>query len=310
MTNNLGYTDSKGEKLKKFSGNNLDQYAFPEMNYDLGYQGSNEKMNQKFSDRIFSNLSNQSNFNAKKINEQSCDFFIIEAGYDNIVAGIMIGGDGGVPNQNAFTIVQMSETFQTLAANKARGIVLNVPDVLDFPYFNQITPDKIKNLSGVVIRVKDNGTAQTDVAGYRDFNPSIDRLIPTPVVEKLVRGELRGLVPLNDSDVLSKVSYDDEWNYLIPTPYNDIQISRKAKASNLPVVDIYSLYKKIIAGTYTTDDGVKVDPDWKTGNFFSADGIYPTAFGQAVIANEVIKTMNQFYKLNIPLVETRFYLKK
>ena len=310
VKNNLGYEDNKAEKLKPFMGKNMDHYAFPGMNYDLGYQGSNEKMNQKFSDRIFNNSQKQSDFNASLIKKQTSDFFIIEAGYDDIVAGIMTGGGGGVPNQNAFTMTQVSETFQTFAINKAKGIVLNVPDVLDFPYFNQTTPEKIRNLSGVVIRVKDSGSAKVDVAGFRDFNLTTDKLIPTPTVQKLMRGEIKGLALLSDYDVLSKVSYNDEWNKMMPGPYNDIQISRKAKASNLPVVDIYGLYKKIIAGTYTTDDGIKVNPDWVKGNFFSADGIYPTAFGQAVIANEVIKTMNQFYKLNIPLIDTRFFLKK
>ena len=306
VNNNLGYEDNKAEKLKPFKGKNIDHYAFPGMNYDLGYQGSNEKMNQKFSDRIFNNSLKKSDFNATLIKKQSTDFFIIEAGYDDIVEGIMIGGGGGVPNQSAFTTTQISETFKTLAMDKAKGVVLNVPDVLDFPYFNQITNDKINKLTGVMIRVQRGFGSKS----YRSFNPLRDKLLPSPTVEKLMRGELKNLVLLGNDEVLSKDDGDDEWNRMMPGPYNDVQISRKAKASNLPVVDIYGLYKKIFAGTYTTDDGVKVNSDWVKGNFFSADGIYPTAFGQAVIANEVIKTMNQFYKLSIPLVDTRFFLKK
>jgi hypothetical protein len=37
--------------------------------------------------------------------------------------------------------------------------------------------------------------------------------------------------------------------------------------------------------------------------------VYPSAFGQAVIANEVIKIMNSFYKLEIELIPTKIYLK-
>lgn len=56
-----------------------------------------------------------------------------------------------------------------------------------------------------------------------------------------------------------------------------------------------------------TDDGITVNSSWaREGNFFSADGIYPTAFGQAVIANEVIKTLNKHYGLEIPLLQTPF----
>jgi hypothetical protein len=314
VTNNLGYTDNtKADKLKPFTGNNIDSYAFPNMNTWLKYisYNPNNNIGEKFANRFFINPQKDDSYNYEALKNQSCDFFIFEAGLDDLVANISLGSAGGISgganpvNETAGTLL-----VQNLVDKKARGVLLNVPDVLDLPYFSQITNDKINKLTGVVIRVKDNGTPQVDVAGYRDFNPIIDKLIPTPLVEKLIKGELKGLALLSDSDVLSRVSYDDEWLGVSPTSYNSAKINTKAKATNIPVVDIYGLYKKIIAGTYTTDDGVKVNPDWAKGNFFSADGIYPTAFGQAVIANEVIKSMNQFYKLSIPLVDTRFFLKK
>jgi hypothetical protein len=313
VTNNLGYVDNKAEKFKKFNGGNLDNYAFPNMNTWLKYisYNPNDKMGEKLSNRFFNNPQKDDTFNYEALKSQSCDFFIFEAGIDDLVANISLGNAGGISG-GANPVGETAGTLlvQVLIDKKAKGVLLNVPDILDLPYFNQITNDKIKKLTGVIIRVKDDATAQVDVAGYRDFNPAIDKLIPTPTVEKLMRGELKGLALLSDSDVLSKASYDDEWLGVSPTSYNTAKLNLKARATNIPVVDIYGIYKKILAGSYTTDDGIKVNPDWKTGNFFSTDGIYPTAFGQAVIANEVIKTINQFYKLSIPLVETRFFIKK
>ena len=307
VTNNLGYQDNaKADKLKKFTDVAVDNYAFPQVGYNLGYQDSNEKMSQKFSDRIFGNNQNLPYFNKDQLKRETCDFFIFEVGFDDLVSGIAIGGGGGLPNESLFFGTGGSEVFQSFINNKAKGVLLNVPDALDLPYFNQISNEKINKLTGVLIRVQTSYGSED----YRSFNPATDKLIPTPTVEKLMRGEFKGLVPLSDRDVLSNVPGDYEWNYMNPGSYNDVLISRKAKANNLPVVDIYGLYKKIIAGTYTTDDGVKVDANWAKGNFFSADGIYPTAFGQAVIANEVIKTINQHYKLAVPLVDTRFFLKK
>lgn len=77
---------------------------------------------------------------------------------------------------------------------------------------------------------------------------------------------------------------------------------------DMPVFDLNGLYKAIHAGNYVTQDGVKVDPNFVGGNFFSADRTTPTAFGQAVIANEVIKTINAYYKTRIPLIETKYFL--
>ena len=313
VTNNLGYADSRADKLKPFTGNNLDQYAFPNMNTWLKYisYNPNDNTGEKFANRFFNNSQKNDSFNYETLKNQSCDFFIFEAGIDDLVANISLGNADGISggansvNETAGTLL-----VQNLVDKKSKGVLLNVPDILDLPYFSQITNDKIKKLTGIIIRVKDNGTSQVDVAGYRNFNPDIDKLVPTPTVEKLMRGDLKGLALLSDRDVLSKASYDDEWLGVSPISYNSAKINLKAKTANIPVADIYGLYKKIIAGTYTTDDGVRVDANWAKGNFFSADGIYPTAFGQAVIANEVIKTINQFYKLSIPLVDTRFFLKK
>ena len=39
--------------------------------------------------------------------------------------------------------------------------------------------------------------------------------------------------------------------------------------------------------------------------FFSLDGMYPSAIGQAMIANEVIKTINKAYNMDIPLISIR-----
>ena len=77
-----------------------------------------------------------------------------------------------------------------------------------------------------------------------------------------------------------------------------------AKKFNLAVVDLNALYKKIIAGQYS-EQGVLIDPSFLKGNFFSSDGITPTALGQAVIANEFIRTINSFYKTAIPFISIR-----
>jgi hypothetical protein len=219
----------------------------------------------------------------------------------------MHGGGGSLQaeGENYFKTGGTS-LVQNFANNKSKGVLLNVPDILNLPYYSQITNEKIKKLSGVVIRVQRSSGSEY----YRDFNPAIDRLLPTLMVEKLMRGEMKGLALLSDGDVLSKDDGDDEWAFTNTIGYNTLTIEKKAKDNNFAVMDMNGLYKKIVAGTYTTDDGVKVDANWKTGNFFSADGIYPTAFGQAVIANEVIKTINQHYKTIIPLLDTKFFLKK
>jgi hypothetical protein len=69
---------------------------------------------------------------------------------------------------------------------------------------------------------------------------------------------------------------------------------------------LYTVYEQIFAGKFITHDGVSVNSE----NFFSSDGLNPSAFGQAIIANETIKAINAFYGLEIELVATRPFLDK
>ncbi|WP_177219514.1 hypothetical protein, partial [Pseudarcicella hirudinis] len=273
VTNNLAYTDNTANILRPYTGK-IDSYAFPNMGTDLGpLSYDNNNVGEKFSNRFFDNPQKDYGDNYRFLKKQNCDFFIFEAGMDNLVNSIALGGAGGITKLNPFDGTGGTSLVQSLVDKKAKGLMLTVPDVMDLPYFNQITNEKIKKLN-VILRVQKSFHSED----YRDFDPTIDKLIPTPYVEKLMRGEIKDLALLNLEDVLSKYQNgNDEWTAVSPTVYNDVNINRKAKELNLPVVDIYGLYKKIIAGNYTTDDGIKVNPDWVKGNFFSADGIYPTA---------------------------------
>ncbi|MBC8153373.1 MAG: hypothetical protein H7Z72_10715 [Bacteroidetes bacterium] len=72
-------------------------------------------------------------------------------------------------------------------------------------------------------------------------------------------------------------------------------------------MDLELIYSQIHRGRYTTGDGLQIDGSLR-GNFFSSDGISPTALGQAVIANEVIKAINGTYQTSIPAISIRSYV--
>ncbi|GAB2796805.1 hypothetical protein GCM10027275_47770 [Rhabdobacter roseus] len=76
------------------------------------------------------------------------------------------------------------------------------------------------------------------------------------------------------------------------------------------VFDLHGLYKQVMSNTYTTDDGYRIDPSFRTGNFFSSDGLHPSAIGHAVIANELIKHINSRYTAHIPLIHVGDYARQ
>ena len=313
VSNNLGVSKSGSETAySKFAGGSvIDNAAFPEINKGLGYYDIPGRLNNshKYINRIFSAADREK---YKKPSDwvvaQNADLFIFELCFDDTYSCITAGGRSISVGPLAGYVTTASEFLwmKSLANKKMNGVLLNVPHVLDFPYFQQITAEKINKL-GVKLLIQTSYRSEQ----FRPYDASIDRLIPTPTTEKLLKGELKGIVKLMDEDVISGKDGDSEIRSVSPVDYNTFEVERESKKLGWPVVDIYKLYQRILAGGYISNDGVPVLAAWpRGGNFFSSDGIYPTAFGQAVIANEVIKVINQHYGLSVPLLQTRLYLKK
>jgi hypothetical protein len=54
-------------------------------------------------------------------------------------------------------------------------------------------------------------------------------------------------------------------------------------------------------------DGVVLDPSFRPDGIFSVDGIHPNPKGHAVVANEIIRVINDAFEATIPLVDTTPY---
>ena len=188
-----------------------------------------------------------------------------------------------------------------------KGILFNYPHFTKAPYFNFITDEKIQKVIGTQQEIW--------VGGYGKYSDNKDKyiLLPTSEVDSMLSPKVHIALKkgVNSDRPLSSFSTMPRPS-LKTTPsgyveYNNM-INSLGKKYNFAVVDLYSLYEKIYTGTYTTDDGIKVDPSWPNGNFFSTDGIFPSAFGQSIIANEAIKALNKQYGMDIPLISTSEYV--
>ncbi|GAA4446645.1 hypothetical protein GCM10023091_40140 [Ravibacter arvi] len=223
------------------------------------------------------------------------DFFTFELGMDDFVDYFRKGGYG----EMLASVTEYREGYypennliRLLHKKGAKGVIANVPDVLAMPFFNFYKYDDIVALVGDGVFIQ--WLWKNDL---RLIDPR-DKFIPSQDLADLVQRSGKGLRadnPLLDENVLS-------YNEVGSVEFYNAIVAEIATSNKLPVVDLYGLYKKIQAGGYVTDDGLKIDPSYPGGNFFSADGIFPTAAGQAVIANEFIKTFNRHYGTTIELI--------
>lgn len=192
--------------------------------------------------------------------------------------------------------------FKLYQKGLKKYILLNIPNTLKLPYFKKCTRfSALKTLF------------QKYNLGYGfDLDETL-MLFPTPAIDSLFsyQNSSEKLINFYSKKFLKSSTPIglgiDEQNKVIELQkiYNE-HLSFLSKKYSTPVVDINSLYEKISNGTFVSDEGRKVTEK----EFFSSDGLYPTAYGQALIANECIKTINTFYKTNITLIKTEYYIKR
>jgi hypothetical protein len=259
------------------------------------------------------------------------DFFIYEVGWEDILGVIfdrnntynMLGKQSILPSKNPEEIFKINNSdewyydpaingeikfLKQVANNKVKyACFLNLPPLESLPYFKIINQAKQQEILSTVQKsffYFTNGLG-TENSGISLLPTSeVDSLYSTKVHIALKKGfDAKSPLSLSSAVYGSTIS---EAKTLIKSFNN--QTAAFSKIFNAPLVDMYGLYEKILSGNYSTDDGVRVDGSYPNGNFFSSDGIYPTAFGQSIIANEVIKAINAYYKTEIPLIPTREYL--
>jgi hypothetical protein len=281
------------------------------------------KTNRSFLERVV--IDNNDTY-TKQVYSKKFDFFTYEIGWDEIidllVENVGYGANSAIlPDFEASKKLSKAESIDSdfdsnaqtkflrkMKDNKVKfGVFLNLPNIQKLPYFTFIKQDKIKDaistLSKETVYFKKYGGMNVNYVNLFPVS-SVDSLLGIKVHPNLKKG-LTSSQPLNDSDLILESNIIEAGRFI-----KDLnkQTAIFAQFFNCPVVDINTLYEKILAGTYITNDGLKVDGAYPNGNFFSSDGIYPTALGQAVIANEIIKSLNDYYKMEIPFIATREYL--
>lgn len=316
VTNNLVYTEKGSTLMKPYSGKMTDNFSAPfggrnifainpaqELTYNndfytknprpayasnINYLWVNGFVNASLFSRYVGTGYNSAWDYAKTIKPEIALF---ETGIDVYIFNNLQGGGSGLFGGSEFYWER--QILDYLKEKGTKSILATVPKVLDFPYFKWYTYENLMKKTGKPIGIQAND-ALTPAAATADII-----FLPTTNVVSLYNGNFK-YAYLTDEDVIRKSEISK------PETYNEILLMW-SKQYNQPLVDFYTVYKKVLAGNYVSDDGFKIDPSYPNGNFFSADGLYPSAIGQAVLANEVIKVLNSSYRAQIPLINIDIY---
>jgi hypothetical protein len=246
---------------------------------------------------------------------QNATFVTAWVGMEDIFNFASSGGtSGSIPSASTFSMY-LDSLLKGLTANRAKGVIANIPDLRSFPYYTLVPWD-----NAVLDR-----QAQAD--SLNDLYPGMDHIHFTigrnafiiideldPMgIRQLHSGEYITLsVPIDSMKCekygLAFNTIDDRYNldsaevYEIDQAVNNYNsvIAQKAAEYNFALVDMHSFFNTIQTGIKW--DGVDFNAKFVSGGFYSLDGYHPNQKGYALIANEFIKAINSKYNSVIPTI--------
>lgn len=257
---------------------------------------------------------------------------VFEASYNTIINTLTAGGAKGVvatiPNVTAipyFTTVP----YNPVTLNAAQVTALNA----GFASYNNIM--QVAAQAGMItaseaakrkitffegghnrITIVDEGLTDLTALGIPSYRQATtDDLIVLPAssfIGTLVNGnpqQINGVsVPLADRWVL--VPSEVQQINTATDAFNDI-IRSAAEAKGLAVADMNALMNQLISGLRLQDGQIYTADYFSTTRLnttlFSLDGIHPNARGYAVVANEIIRVINEHYNAKLPMVNVGGY---
>ena len=319
VNNNLGYENGK---LKRFSGL-TDNYFISKGGYSTFTSDANFS---RMTEPLWVNSNNKSKSFASTLQggTNKFDFLLFENGLQDVIFGESYAKTGiekyslaelqatKVKSEVKITFDQLfgqgSELYSTIfkllvSQQLNKGVIINCPDLEDLPYYKTNFLPQIKKLEETY-RVNTGLTQYALVLG----DSKVDSLL-SPRVNINSKPWVAADKSINKSEQLNLITQDALIRIREVIQVKNQNSKVLSEYASMPIFDINSFYKNIAKGNFISPDGIKVDTKWPGGNFYSSDGVYPSAFGQAIIANEVIKVMNAFYKMDVPFIATAEYLK-
>lgn len=310
ITNQTALKSNAPMMLSKYAGGDFQNISSPSIGKD-GFQSNYTSQSQNtasypFVERLFKSSEILPSKFVDGVNiipsmesmlkKQNPDIYTVEFGLDNYLDFIMTQPSCWFSTNGNLGSYRLTYDSQGKIIGKPIWILMPT-QIMRFPYFQFFTYEKL---------LKKLGVESIEIGTYKDqevgkANKNCIFLPTQRIIDAIKNKTPLGVVP--DVEVLDALETKSAGINSVEglSEYNRV-ITTSAKIMNIPTVDLPTVYEKVLNGQYVSEDGFKIDSSFPKGNFFSQDGIYPSAIGQAVIANEVIKVMNKSYNSKIPLI--------
>lgn len=251
-------------------------------------------------------------------------FFTMWLGNNDVLGYATKGGEGLIGGTNPADISPLpafqasyKAVVDVMTAKGQKGVLINIPDVTALPLFNTI-PAK-----GLVLARQ--GQADSLNAAYAPLGIKFNVGANPFVVQDAASGAPR---LIKDGEYLLLTTPQDSikckgWGSIKPIPKqyvldaNEVAnvrnatqdfnayIRQMATEKKLAFFDVNSYFKTVESGVRY--NGLTLSPVFVTGGVFSLDGVHLTPRGYALVANQIIRSINDTYGSTIPEVDVTRY---
>jgi lysophospholipase L1-like esterase len=232
-------------------------------------------------------------------------FYTVWAGNNDILGAALYGLalDGVTLTPVATFQTQYATLLGALKANRpaAKVVVATIPDVAAIPFVTAVAPYNFTSTGVKFYYLGENGPLQDGDYLTLSASSLLAQGYGIPGTGKLLpEGSIgaTGLVPgviLRAAEIAAIKTRTTELNAVIKAV---------AGSNGYTVWDANAFFAEVKAHGVSYG-GVKLTASFLTGGLFSYDGVHPQRIGYAVIANELIKTINATFGTEVSQVDLK-----
>ena len=297
-----------------------------------GYGGANP-----YAARFYNNVNlspfDELNYRVRNLHPS---FFTMWLGANDVLGYALKGGTGdgtgyaspGIPGTNIYNSYDITPYTQfyklydsavrVATSTGATGALINIPDITSLPFFTVMASNGLvitrqseaDSLNRAWSAVPVNKAFQIGNNQYmvKDHNNNIRQSVP---------GELILLtVPQNTTNCTGLGAFTPIDNLYVLTT-EELQMIRSATGLfngfiyqeslkyHLAYIDMNTYLSTVNTGVVY--NGINYNANFVTGGAFSLDGVHLTQRGYALVANQILTTVDSFYHATIPLVDVNKY---
>jgi hypothetical protein len=248
-------------------------------------------------------------------------FVMVWFGMEDVYNYARLGGEQGGDSITtaAYFDLLYNNLVMELATSHPGGVLLNIPSIDAFPFFTEVGYNSLL-LDQAKATQLNNLYASVDTlikfsAGYNPYvieDPNVASgrrfieegeyiLLSTPIDSINCQGWGTTL-PIPGRYVLTAPEVLKINNAVIA--FNS-SITIAAATNNLLLVDIQKSMEKFRSGVVF--NGVSYSTKYLSGKIFSTDGFHFSQRGSALIANEIVEGINNFYNAKLPKADVNSY---